>query len=136
MYSASRSDIERARGLRSTMTDAEERLWMRLRRNQIAGRRFRRQVPIGPYVVDFACRKARVVLEVDGSQHAAASIEDDRRTAWLASRGYRVLRFWDNQVLTETDEVLESIRAALARAPTLPSPASGEGNERAPIITS
>ena len=117
MYSASRSDIERARGLRSTMTDAEERLWMRLRRDQIAGHRFRRQVPIGQYVVDFACRKARVVIEVDGSQHAASSMQDDRRTAWLASRGYRVLRFWDNQVLTETDEVLETIRAALPAGP-------------------
>jgi very-short-patch-repair endonuclease len=113
MYSASRSDIERARRLRSTTTDAEERLWMGLRGDQISGHRFRRQVPIGPYVVDFACRKARLVIEVDGSQHVAASHEDDRGTAWLALRGYRVVRFWDNQVLTETDEVLESVRAAL-----------------------
>jgi very-short-patch-repair endonuclease len=113
MYSASRSDIERARGLRSTMTDAEERLWMRLRGDQISGHRFRRQVPIGPYVLDFACRKARLAIEVDGGQHATASLEDDRRTAWLTSRGYRVLRFWNNQVLTETDAVLESIRTAL-----------------------
>jgi very-short-patch-repair endonuclease len=113
MYSASRSDIDRARGLRSAMTDAEERLWTRLRGDQMAGHRFRRQVPIGPYVVDFACREARLAIEVDGSQHAAASLEDDQRTAWLTSRGYRVLRFWNNQVLTETDAVLESIRTAL-----------------------
>jgi very-short-patch-repair endonuclease len=113
MYSASRSDIERARGLRSTMTDAEERLWMRLRGDQISGHRFRRQVPIGPYVLDFACRKARLAIEVDGGQHATASLEHDRRTAWLTSRGYRVLRFWNNQVLTEMDAVLESIRTAL-----------------------
>src|SRR5438309_10414684 len=112
------------------MTDDEERLWMRLRRDQIAGQRFRRQVPIGQYVVDFACRKARVVIEVDGSQHAASSMQDDRRTAWLASRGYRVLRFWDNQVLTETDEVLETIRAALPAGPppALP-PDRGRGFE-------
>jgi very-short-patch-repair endonuclease len=95
------------------MTDAEERLWTRLRGDQMAGHRFRRQVPIGPYVVDFACREARLAIEVDGSQHAAASLEDDQRTAWLTSRGYRVLRFWNNQVLTETDAVLESIRTAL-----------------------
>ena len=123
MFSASRADIERARGLRSTMTDAEERLWMRLRGDQLQGHRFRRQVPIGPFVVDFACRKARLAVEVDGSQHAAASQEDDRRSAWLASRGYTVLRFWDNQVLNETDGVLESIRLALTARRPGPHPA-------------
>jgi very-short-patch-repair endonuclease len=123
MFSAARADIERARGLRSTMTDAEERLWLRLRRDQMEGHRFRRQVPIGPYVVDFACRKARLAIEVDGGQHVAASQEDDRRSAWLASRGYTVLRFWNNQVLEETDGVLESIRLVLTARSPGPHPA-------------
>ena len=95
------------------MTDAELRLWTRLRVEQIDGYRFRRQVPIGPYVVDFACLKARLVIEVDGGQHVQAKEQDDKRTAWLASQGFRVLRFWDNDVLTQTDGVLEAIRVAL-----------------------
>jgi very-short-patch-repair endonuclease len=97
------------------MTDAEQRLWMRLRADQIPGYRFRRQVPIGPYVVDFACLKARLVIEVDGSQHAKAVERDQQRTAWLASQGFRLLRFWDNDVLSHTDSVLEAIRAALPK---------------------
>jgi very-short-patch-repair endonuclease len=95
------------------MTDTELRLWTRLRAEQIDGYRFRRQVPIGPYVVDFACLKARLVIEVDGGQHAQAKAQDDRRTAWLASQGFRVLRFWDNDVLLQTDGVLEAILGAL-----------------------
>ena len=115
MYSASRSDIERARGLRSTMTDAEERLWMRLRRDQIAGHRFRRQVPIGPYVADFACMAARLIIEVDGSQHGdtAVKVRDDSRTRWLEREGYRVLRFWNNELTQNIRGVLETIHAAL-----------------------
>ena len=97
------------------MTDAEQRLWMRLRANQLYGHRFRRQVPVGPYVVDFACLKARLVIELDGSQHAKALERDQRRTAWLASQEFRLLRFWDNDVLLQTDGVLEAIRAALPK---------------------
>jgi very-short-patch-repair endonuclease len=95
------------------MTDAELRLWAHLRAGQIDGYRFRRQVPIGPYTVDFACLKAHLVIEVDGGQHADARDRDDRRTAWLASQDFRVLRFWDNDVLLHTDGVVETIRAAL-----------------------
>ncbi len=95
------------------MTDAELSLWMRLRAEQIRGYRFRRQVPIGPYVADFACLKAHLVIEVDGGQHAQGQERDDRRTAWLESRGFRVLRFWDNDVLQHTTGVLETIHAAL-----------------------
>jgi very-short-patch-repair endonuclease len=113
MHSASPADIKRARRLRGAMTDAERRLWMRLRVEQIDGYRFRRQVPIGPYVADFACLKARLVVEVDGGQHAADAERDEQRTAWLASQKFRVVRFWDNDVLLQTDEVLESIRLAL-----------------------
>jgi hypothetical protein len=84
---------------------------------------------MGPYVVDLVCLKARLVIEVDGGQHAQQSDRDDRRTAWLASRGFKVLRFWDNDVLQQTDGVVEVIRAALAETPSLPSPQGG-GNRK------
>jgi very-short-patch-repair endonuclease len=109
------------------MTDAEVNLWMRLRANQLAGHYFRRQVAIGTYIVDFICVKSRLIVEVDGSQHLNAVEHDQVRTAWLQSRGYRVLRFWDNDVLQRQPAVLESILIALQETPTLPSPASGGG---------
>jgi len=109
------------------MTDAERNLWMRLRGKQIGGNYFRRQVSMGHYIVDFVCVKAHLIVELDGSQHLNAVEHDQRRTTWLKSRGYRVLRFWDNDVLQRQDDVLESIRVALQEAPTLPSPASGGG---------
>jgi very-short-patch-repair endonuclease len=104
------------------MTDAEARLWMRLRTKQIDGHRFRRQVPVGPYIVDFACLDAQVIVEVDGSQHLVALNRDPERTAELQARGFRVLRFWNNDVLEQTESVLEEIRLALLRTPTLQSP--------------
>src|ERR1700737_3032235 len=125
MHSASRSDVRRARGLRQEMTDAEVRLWVRLRGEQNEGHRFRRQVPIGPYVADFACLKARVIVEVDGGQHADEVERDQRRTEWLASRGFRVLRFWNGEVLQQTDGVVEMIRQALIETPSQPSPQGG-----------
>ena len=109
------------------MTDADVNLWMRLRGNQIGGHYFRRQVPIGAYIVDFVCVKAQLVIEVDGGHHLSAAEYDEQRTAWLSTRGYRVLRFWDNDVLERQNDVLESIRVALRNASTLPSPASGGG---------
>jgi very-short-patch-repair endonuclease len=107
------------------MTDAELRLWMRLRCEQIDGYRFRRQLPMGPHIVDFVCLKARLVIEVDGGQHAEIRQQDEGRTAWLASRGFKVLRFWNNDVLEETDGVVQTIRAALAETPSLSLPARG-----------
>ncbi len=101
-----------ARRLRKNLTEAERCLWRHLRYKQIDGFRFRRQVPIGRYVVDFACLSARLIIEVDGGQHAE-SAEDDVRSAWLKARGFRVLRFWNNQVQTETEAVLTCIREAL-----------------------
>jgi len=106
MHSASRADIERARRLRADMTEVERRLWFRLRGRQLEGHRFRRQIPMGPYVLDFACMKARLVIEVDGGQHAVSADRDDRRTAWLESQGYTVLRFWNNDVLEEPEAVM------------------------------
>ena len=112
-----RPEVQRARRLRAAMTDAEQRLWMRLRGEQMKGFRFRRQVPMGPYVLDFACLKARLVIEVDGGQHAGAIEQDKQRTAWLAAQGFRVLRFWNNDVLRETDGVMERIRLVLLAKP-------------------
>jgi very-short-patch-repair endonuclease len=102
-----------ARTLRSAMTEAERLLWSRLRRRQVGGFRFRRQVPVGGYICDFICPQARLVLELDGSQHFERSDYDERRTAFLERRGYRVLRFWNIDVLKHVDQVLEAINAAL-----------------------
>src|SRR3984893_14540027 len=107
MHSASRSDVRRARGLRQEMTDAEVRLWLRLRGEQIEGHRFRRQVPIGPYVADFACLKARVIVEVDGGQHADEVERDQRRTEGLASRRFSVLRLCSGESLLQTGSGVE-----------------------------
>ena len=96
------------------MTDAEQKLWFRLRRKQVNGWQFYRQKPLGPYIVDFYCPAARLVVEVDGSQHfEPAQLEADRvRDAYLASLALRVLRFDDRQVLLETDGVVAVIAAA------------------------
>jgi very-short-patch-repair endonuclease len=104
-----------ARRLRLNPTDAEARLWRRLRHFPIAGTHFRRQVPIGPYVADFACMAARLIIEVDGSQHGddANLPRDEARTRWFASKGYRVIRFWNNDVSRSIEDVLEAIYAAV-----------------------
>jgi very-short-patch-repair endonuclease len=102
-----------ARELRKNLTDAEARLWVRLRRRQLDGFRFRRQQPIGPYIVDFFCPAAKLIIEVDGGQHATDQQRDDQRTRWLEARGYRVIRFWNNDVLENTEGVLQTIQQAL-----------------------
>jgi very-short-patch-repair endonuclease len=101
-----------ARRLRHDATDAEQRLWYRLRARQIEGEKFVRQEPIGRYVVDFVCRELGLIVEVDGGQHATDE-HDAARERWLIDEGYRVLRFWNNDVLANTDGVLETIAAAL-----------------------
>lgn len=105
----------RARRLRHAMTDAEKQLWYRLRKLNLDGSHFRRQVPIGPYIADFACMAARLLIEVDGSQHGEDRAEayDGTRTAWLEKEGYRVLRFWNNEIVKNTDAVMEAIYAAV-----------------------
>jgi very-short-patch-repair endonuclease len=105
----SRISLSRARVLRGQPTDAERRLWFFLRRRYVRGARFRRQVPIGPFIADFACLARRVVIELDGSQHAKDQAFDERRTQYLERQGFRVLRFWDNDVLLRTQSVLHRI---------------------------
>jgi very-short-patch-repair endonuclease len=134
------STVERARELRKGMTDAERLLWSRLRRRQVHGLRFRRQHPIGPFIADFACPQAGLVIELDGGQHALAKDKDAARTRWLEQSGYRVLRFWNNDVLTQIDAVLHVIAAATPRPPSQPPPAlqapRGEEPEHVPTPVS
>ncbi|MHB1057865.1 MAG: endonuclease domain-containing protein [Rhodanobacter sp.] len=99
----------RARQLRNDGTDAERRLWHFLRRQQLAGHKFRRQYPLAGYIVDFAGVPARLVIELDGGQHLDAVEYDRRRTEVLLREGYRVLRFWNDDVLLRTDDVLAEI---------------------------
>src|SRR6201992_3791168 len=108
-----------AKRLRENTTAAEDILWRHLRRLEVDGSHFRRQVIIGPYVADFACLGRRLIIEVDGSQHGIdANIRrDEARTRWLNSEGYRVLRFWNNDVMTKTEAVLEAIHAVLVATP-------------------
>ena len=105
--------IPRARELRSNPTDAERRLWRALRQRRLEGYKFRRQVPLGPYIVDFMCREQRLVIEVDGAQHAEQVEYDRARDTWLATEGFRVLRFTDREVLMELDSVEEAIWVSL-----------------------
>jgi len=129
--------------MRREPTEAERRLWGRLRESNRAGAGFRRQASIGPYVADFAWLSARLVVELDGGQHAEATkARDEVRDAWLATRGFRVLRFWNSDVVESLDAVIERIfhevRAELARPhPTRPmggppSPRGGGKGEGEP----
>jgi very-short-patch-repair endonuclease len=95
--------------LRTNATDAEKRLWSLLRNRQLAGYKFRRQHPIPPYIVDFVCLEQRLVVELDGGQHAEAQTYDASRTAVLEKLGYQVLRFWNNELLGNTQAVLEEV---------------------------
>ena len=105
---------ERARELRNNMTNTERRMWSRLCRRQVAGYKFRRQVPIGPYFADFVCLSARLVIEVDGGQ-AHGGESDQRKTAYLEERGYRVLRVPVQEIDETMDDVMHGIYLALAR---------------------
>jgi len=110
-----KKQTEHARDLRRGQTDAERALWARLQNRQLCGAKFRRQEPLGPYIVDFVCFDKRVVVEVDGGQHdeEADRRKDAVRTAWLEGEGYRVLRFWNNEVLGNMEGVLTVIMEAV-----------------------
>lgn len=105
---------DRARNLRHNSTDAETKLWSRLRNRQLAGAKLRRQVPLGPYIADFLCADARLIVELDGGQHTTEV--DAVRTAWLEAQGFRVIRFWNNDVLSNVEGVLIRISEELAKS--------------------
>ncbi|MDQ2082601.1 endonuclease domain-containing protein [Xanthobacteraceae bacterium Astr-EGSB] len=123
-----------AKRLRRDQTDAERVLWFRLRDRRLDGWKFRRQVPIDRYVADFCCPDARLIVELDGGQHDANAQADEARTRVLSSMGYLVLRFWNNDVLTNTDGALETILATLNQhrsSPPHPDPLpSGEREKK------
>ena len=103
----------RARRLRRESTDAERVLWRLLRNRQLGGWKFRRQVPIGRYIVDFVCFDKRLIVEIDGGHHQLQADHDDKRTKWLASEGFRVIRFWNNAVLGEIAAVQQAVLTEL-----------------------
>jgi len=109
-----------ARYLRKNMTDVEQLLWHRIRRKQLRGYSFRRQHPIGQYIVDFVCIKLKIVIELDGGQHADNKEYDKVRDEWIESQGYKTLRFWNNDVTENMDDVLQTIYKLLP--PPQPSP--------------
>jgi very-short-patch-repair endonuclease len=113
------------------MTKAEGRIWSRLRAHRFQGYSFRRQLPIGPYIVDFVCLDARLIIEIDGGQHASTEAKRDaKRDAWLRSQGFTIVRYWNNDVLTNLTGVLEDIAAALCQPspPSLTLPRKGGGD--------
>jgi very-short-patch-repair endonuclease len=105
------------RRLRRQQTDAEARLWHHLRDRRLLGYKFRRQHRIGPYFADLVCIQAKLIVELDGSQHLSQRVYDDIRTQRLQCAGYRVLRFWNDDVLLRVDDVLAAVTAALEAAP-------------------
>ena len=118
-----------ARRLRREATDAERRLWSRLRNRQIGGFKFKRQETIGRFIADFACMECRLIVEADGGQHGEEA--DRERTAYLDQLGWKIMRFWNNDILQNTDGVLEAILAACKERKGKPSPCplphAGEG---------
>jgi len=110
------------RALRNAPTDMESRLWQRLRQRQIENCKFRRQHPFGDYILDFVCLERKVVVELDGGQHAKTSEYDGKRSHYLEQAGYVVLRFWNNEVLENLEGVLEVIKASVERQGSQPHP--------------
>ncbi|MHB1398362.1 MAG: endonuclease domain-containing protein [Trichloromonadaceae bacterium] len=110
-----------AKQLRQNSTDAERLLWQHLRGKRLNGLKFRRQEQIGRYIADFVCYEKGIIIEADGGQHAVEKKMDEDRTSWLNSQGFRVLRFWNHEILTNLEGVVASILLACAEPP-LPSP--------------
>jgi len=119
-----------AREMRGRMTDAEALLWYLLRNRRIAGAKFRRQRPVGRYILDYYCVEKKLGIELDGGQHSEATVYDRRRDDWLQSQGICVLRFWNNQMLVETEAVMEVIYRTVVETNStekVPRPQAGEG---------
>ena len=114
--------------MRKTMTDAERLLWSKLRMNQLNGVHFRRQHPVGPYITDFCAPSHLLIIELDGGHHATQEAEDDRRLEYLSISGYKVLRFWNNEVLQNIDGVVKVILDAIA-SPSESPPSIDGGDE-------
>ena len=132
--------IPQARSLRRSMTGAEERLWFHLRGRRLLNAKFRRQYAIGPYIADFACVESKLVVELDGSQHVEQAGYDKKRDAYIEEQGFTILRFWNNDVLSKTDDVLEMIASHISPHPSAsapgrfgetPSPVNGRREKRA-----
>jgi len=126
-YTPGDGTIQRARSLRREATPAETRLWSALRGSALGGFKFRRQQRLGPYIADFVCQSAKLVVEVDGDTHgvAAAMAADARKTAFLAQEGYRTVRFGNADVMSNLDGVAATILAALTRSPSHPAMPGG-----------
>ncbi|HSE11572.1 MAG TPA: endonuclease domain-containing protein [Rudaea sp.] len=118
--------LQFAKAMRHQPTDAEAALWRQLCAGRLFGFKFKRQQPIGSYIVDFVCFEQRLVIEVDGGQHVEHAESDASRSNWLRGQGFHVLRFWNDEVLTREDDVLESILVALRANPS-PQPLSRKG---------
>ena len=116
--------LNNAKILRHNQTEAEQRLWYHLRAHRFMGYKFKRQKPIGRYIVDFICMEQRLIIELDGGQHSEQVAYDWQRDAWLRGQGYSVLRFWNNDVMQQTESVLQQIHNTPSPGP---SPASGRG---------
>jgi very-short-patch-repair endonuclease len=126
-----RSQLEFARSLRNNATSAEKHLWQSIRGQQLGGHKFRRQAAIGPYIVDFICFPRKLIIELDGPQHLdpAAIQHDADRDMWLTTRGYRILRFRNQELDDNILEVVESITRALEESPLPSPPLQGEGTD-------
>jgi len=123
--------LDRARRLRREMTEVERKLWRFLRDRSLVGVKFRRQVPLGNFIADFCCLDCRLIVELDGGQHAEHEDADALRSQCFAEEGFRVLRFWNDQVLNGAESVVEEILAAIAEDERAPSP--GARDARRPL---
>ena len=121
--------LGRARTLRDRSTDAERAMWRALRNRRLSGHKFRRQHPIEPYVVDFFCISARLIVEIDGGQHADRENDDAKRTAHLESRGFKVIRCWNNEIFENMDGVQQAILEHLKAQASSPQPSPPKGGE-------
>ncbi len=123
-------NIAKAKELRKNSTDAERVLWQRLRAHRFARYKFRRQQPLGHYIVDFVCFEKHLIIELDGGQRAEQVVYDAERSAWLQSQGFRVLRFWNHEVLKDVEAVAEVILRECERETLSPSSSPTRGEER------
>ena len=125
------SNLKHAKSMRSAQTVAEELRWYFLRAHRFLGLKFKRQKPLGPYIVDSICMEHGLVIELDGGQHGDQVAYDRGRDAWLVARGFTVLRFWNHEVMNQAESVLERIRQFVEAVPSPPDPLpqAGEGSQ-------